>query len=68
MKFLHFQSKMKLKQEILEQPAGEMWKSIRVELKEDVNTRDRDAAAIREWLKRQPHLPNDWGKLAPLRV
>ena len=53
---------MKLKQELLEQPAGELWKSIRVELKEDVTTRDRDLAAIREWLKKQPHLPDDWGK------
>lgn len=52
--------KMKLKQEILEQPSGEMWKSIRVELKEDVTTRDQDLAAIREWLKKQPHLPDDW--------
>ncbi|KAF9812566.1 hypothetical protein SFRURICE_014425 [Spodoptera frugiperda] len=51
---------MKLKQELLVQPAGELWKSIRVELKEDVTTRDRDLAAIREWLKKQPHLPDDW--------
>lgn len=51
---------MKIKSEILVQPTGEMWKNIRVELKEDVNTRDRDLAAIREWLKKQPHLPDDW--------
>ncbi|KAJ0173233.1 hypothetical protein K1T71_011409 [Dendrolimus kikuchii] len=51
---------MKIKQEILVQPTGEMWKSIRVELKEDVNTKDRDLAAMREWLKKQPHLPDDW--------
>ncbi|XP_063628798.1 alpha-tocopherol transfer protein-like isoform X1 [Cydia splendana] len=51
---------MKLKSELLEQPAGEMWKKIRVELKEDLETCDRDAALIRDWLKKQPHLPDDW--------
>ncbi|CAH0713572.1 unnamed protein product, partial [Brenthis ino] len=44
----------------LVQPTGEMWKKIRVELNEDVNTRDQDLAAIKEWLKKQPHLPNEW--------
>lgn len=55
---------MKIKQEILVQPTGEMWKNIRVELKEDVNNNDRDLAAIRDWLKKQPHLPDDWGMFA----
>ena len=45
------------------QPTGEMWKKIRVELNEDLNTRDRDLAAIKDWLKKQPHLPNEWGLL-----
>lgn len=44
----------------LVQPTGEMWKKIRVELNEDLNTRDRDLAAIKDWLKKQPHLPNEW--------
>lgn len=53
---------MKLKQELLTQPAGEMWKKIREELNENVNTRDQDLIAIKDWLKKQPHLPDEWGK------
>lgn len=45
--------------DILVQPSGELWKKIRVELKEDVNTRDRDLAYIKEWLTKQPHLPDE---------
>ncbi|XP_013145488.1 PREDICTED: alpha-tocopherol transfer protein-like [Papilio polytes] len=44
----------------LVQPTGELWKKIRVELNEDVNTRDQDLAAIKEWLRKQPHLPDEW--------
>ncbi|XP_052751970.1 alpha-tocopherol transfer protein-like [Galleria mellonella] len=51
---------MKLKSELLVQPSGEMWKKIRVELNEDVNTRNQDLAAIKEWLRKQPHLPDEW--------
>ncbi|KAL0818430.1 hypothetical protein ABMA28_008894 [Loxostege sticticalis] len=51
---------MKIKSELLVQPEGEMWKKIRVELNEDVSTRDRDLAAIKEWLRKQPHLPDEW--------
>lgn len=49
--------------ELLVQPSGELWKKIRIELKENVDTRDKDLAHIKEWLKKQPHLPNEWGKL-----
>ncbi|KAM3963871.1 alpha-tocopherol transfer protein-like [Aphomia sociella] len=51
---------MKLKSEILIQPSGEMWKKIRTELNEDVNTRDQDLATIKDWLRKQPHLPDEW--------
>ncbi|XP_072934251.1 alpha-tocopherol transfer protein-like [Epargyreus clarus] len=44
----------------LVQPSGEMWKKIRVELNEDVNTRDRDLEAIKDWMRKQPHLPDEW--------
>ncbi|XP_073948139.1 alpha-tocopherol transfer protein-like [Choristoneura fumiferana] len=51
---------MKLKSELLEHPTGEMARKIRIELKEDLDTCDRDVALIRDWLKKQPHLPDDW--------
>ncbi|XP_022131088.1 alpha-tocopherol transfer protein-like [Pieris rapae] len=44
----------------LVQPSGEIWEKIRVELKEDVNTRDRDLQHMKDWLKKQPHLPDEW--------
>ncbi|GBP00815.1 Alpha-tocopherol transfer protein-like [Eumeta japonica] len=46
--------------DILVQPTGELWKRIRVELKEDVNTRDQDLQHIKEWLRKEPHLPDEW--------
>ncbi|XP_045516584.1 alpha-tocopherol transfer protein-like [Pieris brassicae] len=51
---------MKLKSELMIQPSGEVWQKIRAELKEDVNTRDKDLATIKEWLRKQPHLPDQW--------
>ncbi|CAH0595194.1 unnamed protein product [Chrysodeixis includens] len=45
---------------MLVQPVGEMWQKIREELNENVNTRDQDLAAIKDWLKKQPHLPDEW--------
>lgn len=51
---------MKLKSELLVQPSGELSKRIRIELKEDIETRDKDLATIKEWLRKQPHLPNEW--------
>ncbi|VVC98506.1 unnamed protein product [Leptidea sinapis] len=44
----------------LEQPAGEMWKKIREELNENVETRDKDLEHIKEWLKKEPHLPDEF--------
>lgn len=44
------------------QPSGELWKKIRLEINEDVNTREQYLAIIKDWLKKQPHLPSEWGK------
>lgn len=41
----------------LEQPNPEQQIKIRGELNEDPSTRDRDLEHIKDWLKRQPHLP-----------
>uniref|UniRef100_A0A2H1WHQ3 SFRICE_008001 n=1 Tax=Spodoptera frugiperda TaxID=7108 RepID=A0A2H1WHQ3_SPOFR len=48
---------------MLVQPKGELWEKIRVELNENVNTRDQDLATIKDWLKKQPHLPDEWGEI-----
>ena len=45
----------------LEQPSGEMWKKIREELNENADTKDQDLAHIKEWLKKEPHLPDEFG-------
>lgn len=42
---------------LLIQPSEEMSKQIRVELNENVATRDKDLEIIKEWLAKQPHLP-----------
>lgn len=42
----------------LVQPTPEQQLHIRTELNEDVSTRDSDLMHIKEWLARQPHLPN----------
>ncbi|CAH0388172.1 unnamed protein product [Bemisia tabaci] len=42
----------------LVQPTPEMQTRIRVELNEDVSTRQKDLEHIKEWLDRQPHLPS----------
>ncbi|KAJ8917406.1 hypothetical protein NQ315_002430 [Exocentrus adspersus] len=44
----------------LVQPSPELQISIRKELNEDVNTRDSDLQHIKEWLLKQPHLPDTW--------
>lgn len=48
----------------LVQPSPEMQVLIRQELNEDVNTRDASLQAMKEWLAKQPHLPDTWGKIA----
>ncbi|KAJ8949208.1 hypothetical protein NQ318_021701 [Aromia moschata] len=45
----------------LVQPSPELQINIRKELNEDVNTRDSDLEHIKEWLLKQPHLPDTWG-------
>ncbi|XP_014259292.1 alpha-tocopherol transfer protein-like [Cimex lectularius] len=49
----------------LVQPNADMQIRIRSELNEDVSTRDKDLEHIKDWLKRQPHLPafEDDGRL-----
>lgn len=42
---------------LLIQPSDEMSKQIRVELNENIATRDSDLQIIKEWLAKQPHLP-----------
>ncbi|XP_044763472.1 alpha-tocopherol transfer protein-like [Coccinella septempunctata] len=44
----------------LVQPSPELQINIRKELNEDINTRDRDLQHIKEWLLKQPHLPDTW--------
>lgn len=44
----------------LVQPSPELQVFIRKELNEDVNTRDSALEHIKEWLLKQPHLPNSW--------
>lgn len=46
----------------LVQPPPEMQIFIREALNEDVTTRDSHLEHIKEWLKKQPHLPDTWGK------
>ncbi|CAK1590112.1 unnamed protein product [Parnassius mnemosyne] len=43
----------------LEQPSGEMWQKIREELNEKPENNARDLAHIKEWLKQEPHLPDE---------
>ncbi|GLV36821.1 uncharacterized protein CBL_02344 [Carabus blaptoides fortunei] len=42
------------------QPSGEMLKKIQQELNENIATRDSDLETIKEWLRKQPHLPDAW--------
>ncbi|KAG5880151.1 hypothetical protein JTB14_003575 [Gonioctena quinquepunctata] len=44
----------------LVQPGPELQIEIRKELNEDVNTRDSDVDHMKEWLLKQPHLPDTW--------
>lgn len=46
---------------LLVQPGPELQERIRKDLNEDVNTRDQDLEHIKEWLLKQPHLPDTWG-------
>lgn len=43
-------------------PSPQLQISIRKELNENLETRDQYLEHIKDWLRRQPHLPDDWGK------
>lgn len=51
---------------LLIQPSEEMSKQIRVELNENPATRDKDVEIIKEWLAKQPHLPQFDGTCSEL--
>ncbi|CAB3220130.1 unnamed protein product [Arctia plantaginis] len=44
---------------MLVQPHGELLAKIREDLHEVVSSRENDLAAIKDWLKKQPHLPDE---------
>ncbi|XP_013174568.1 PREDICTED: uncharacterized protein LOC106122968, partial [Papilio xuthus] len=44
----------------LEQPTGEMWQKIREELNEKPEGKEQDLEHIKEWLKKEPHLPDEF--------
>lgn len=44
----------------LVQPGPDMQILIRQELNENVDTRQSDLEHIKEWLRKQPHLPDEW--------
>lgn len=46
----------------LVQPSPELQLTIRQELNEDEKTRESDLQTIKDWLAKQPHLPNTWGE------
>ncbi|XP_044737796.1 alpha-tocopherol transfer protein-like [Chrysoperla carnea] len=45
---------------LLIHPDSEMQERIRSELKENVTTRESDLQIIKEWLAKEPHLPDTW--------
>lgn len=46
---------------LLIQPTEEMSKEIQIGLNENPATRDKDVEIIKEWLSKQPHLPQFHG-------
>ncbi|CAG5047573.1 unnamed protein product [Parnassius apollo] len=56
----HFKGPINDTKMTLEQPTGEMWQKIREELNEKPENNARDLAHIKEWLKQEPHLPDEF--------
>ncbi|KAK0162813.1 hypothetical protein PV327_006558 [Microctonus hyperodae] len=59
----HFQKDYITISVMLIQPTEEMSKLIRVELNENLETREKDLEYIKEWLKKEPHLPDEYDDL-----
>ncbi|KAJ3652346.1 hypothetical protein Zmor_018321 [Zophobas morio] len=45
---------------ILEKPSAQLQMLIRTKCNENVETRNQDLENIKEWLRKQPHLPDTW--------
>ncbi|CAB3245876.1 unnamed protein product [Arctia plantaginis] len=45
---------------VMVKSTGQQWSQVKKVLKEDPTLIKKDLAIIKDWLKKQPHLPNEW--------